>query len=296
MAIFGIDISNNNEDPGKRHVDLAQVKAGGASFVIAKVSEGLTFKDAFFPGHRAKAAELGLPFGTYHFANPGADRSGADEAKVFLSIVKEVRDGELPCALDLERTRLGRKATTAWALDWLTTVHQKTGQRPIVYTSTNFAETQMSPDPELAAYPLWLANFRTHLDPPPPAPAPWSEWTIWQHSEDATVHGVLGACDRNITNHTVAELLALGSSTATATMEFDAMATKEEIALGVWRSDIIPSPDKLPENPTWQADSYLRETYRLLRDTQETVIELRAALAALSAKVGALDAKVAALQ
>jgi len=293
MTIFGIDISNNNEDPGKKHVDLDRVKAGGASFVIAKVGEGLTFKDPFFAGHRAKAAELGLPFGAYHFANPGADRTGADEAKVFLDVVKEVRQGELPCALDLEQTRLGTKATSAWALDWLVTVHKRTGHRPIFYTSTNFAQTAISPDPALAAYPLLLANFRDQLAPRPPAPAPWSAWTIWQHSDKATVHGVKGFCDRDITDLTVGQLLALGSTTPTATMEFDDMATKEEIALGVWRSDIIPSPDLLPANPNWQADSYLRETFRLLRTTQQNVLDLQAAVTSLTAQVSSIEAKVA---
>lgn len=48
----------------------------------------------------------------------------------------------------------------------------------------------------------------------------------------------------------------------------DDMPLTDADARKIWQSDIIPSPDKAADNTHWQADSYLRETYRLLRTTR----------------------------
>ena len=204
MSLWGIDISNHQ--PG---ADLAKAKAAGCSFVFAKATEGATYADPYFAGFRAKAASLGLPLGAYHFARPQPGRTGAQEAGAFLHVVGDVKAGELPCVLDLEDTKLPAKSTTAWALDWLRTVHRATGVRPILYTYSAFAAASLFPSAELATYPLWLANYRTSA---PPAPKPWDQWLFWQHSSTSRVPGIPGYCDRNITNLTPAQLIALGNT------------------------------------------------------------------------------------
>ena len=187
MTAWGIDISNHQAG-----ADLSKAKAAGCSFVFAKAIEGLTYRDDHFAGFRAQAKALGLPFGAYHFARPQAGRTGDQEAAAFLAVAGKP-DG-LPHVLDLEDSKLSPQATTGWALDWLTTVHKATGVRPIVYTYSAFAQGHLYPSTALAAYPLWLANYRTT---PPPAPAPWSSWLLWQHTSTAKVPGIPGNCDRN---------------------------------------------------------------------------------------------------
>ena len=189
MSSWGIDISNHQAG-----ADLAKAKAAGAGFVFAKATEGLTYTDDHYADFRAKAKAAGLPFGAYHFARPQPGRTGAQEAAHFLSVHKQ-QPGDLPPVLDLEDTKLSASATVAFALDWLAAVQKATGARPILYTYSAFAQAHLGGGSALAAYPLWLANYRST---PPPAPAPWSTWTVWQHSSSATVPGIPGNCDRNI--------------------------------------------------------------------------------------------------
>lgn len=187
MGEWGIDISNHQAG-----ADLSKAKAAGCSFVFAKATEGLTYRDDHFAGFRQQAKAIGLPFGAYHFARPQAGRTGDQEARAFLTVAGKP-DG-LPHVLDLEDTKLSPQATTGWALDWLTTVQKATGVRPIVYTYSAFAASHLYPSTALAAYPLWLANYRTT---PPPAPKPWASWLLWQHTSSATIPGIPGRCDRN---------------------------------------------------------------------------------------------------
>jgi GH25 family lysozyme M1 (1,4-beta-N-acetylmuramidase) len=189
MSSWGIDISNHQAG-----ANLAAAKAAGAGFVFAKATEGLTYTDDHYADFRAKAKAAGLPFGAYHFARPQPGRTGAQEAAHFLSVHKQ-QPGDLPPVLDLEDTKLSASATVAFALDWLTVVQKATGVRPILYTYSAFASQHLGSGSALAAYPLWLANYRST---PPPAPSPWSAWTVWQHSSSATVPGIPGNCDRNI--------------------------------------------------------------------------------------------------
>jgi lysozyme len=204
MSLWGVDISNHQ--PG---ADLAKAKAAGCSFVFAKATEGATYADPYFAGFRTKAAQLGLPLGAYHFARPQPGRTGAQEAGAFLHVVGTVRAGELPCVLDLEDTKIGPQATADWALEWLLAVHRATGVRPMVYTYSAFAAAKLFPAAQLATYPLWLANYRS-ISSPPSAPMPWKSWALWQHTSAASVPGIPGDADRNITNLSAAQLSALG--------------------------------------------------------------------------------------
>ncbi len=220
MATWGIDISNHQAG-----ANLAKAKAAGASFVFAKATEGLTYTDDHFAGFRAQAKAAGLWFGAYHFARPQAGRTGVDEARHFLAVAGTSHD--LPPVLDLEDTKLSSAATYAFALDWLTTVQKATSVRPIVYTYTAFAQQHLSGARNLAAYPLWLANYRPT---PPPAPAPWSSWVAWQYTSNATVPGIPGRCDRNI----AAPGFPGTQEDVMATLDDDGIA---RIAKAVWTSD-----------------------------------------------------------
>jgi lysozyme len=212
MSRWGIDISNHQAG-----ANLAAAKAAGVGFVFAKATEGLTYTDDHYADFRAKAKAAGLPFGAYHFARPQPGRTGAQEAAHFLSVHKQ-QPGDLPPVLDLEDTKLSASATVAFALDWLTVVQKATGVRPILYTYSAFAQAHLAGGSALAAYPLWLANYRST---PPPAPSPWSAWTVWQHSSSATVPGIPGNCDRNIA--------APGfPATSPTTQEADMPLTKED--------------------------------------------------------------------
>ena len=246
MALWGIDISNHQEG-----ADLSKAKAAGCGFVFAKATEGLTWRDDHFAGFRAQAAKIGLPFGAYHFARPQAGRTGTDEARAFLAVAGKPTG--LPHVLDLEATKTSAPATTAFALEWLATVHRATGVRPIIYTYTAFAASHLYPSTALAAYPLWLANYRST---PPPAPRPWKAWVAWQHTSSATVPGIPGRCDRNIA--------APGFPPQTAQpKEWDEMATKAEVQQAVTDALNAYHPLNAADGQTIRNDiGYIRDQIR----------------------------------
>ena len=90
-TIFGPDISNNNGV-----VDLDGVKAEGFEFVWAKVSEGTSFRDAYWPRTRDRAREIGLILAGYHYIREGAPNRQAD------LFVDQLGDRSIPAMLDLE--------------------------------------------------------------------------------------------------------------------------------------------------------------------------------------------------
>jgi GH25 family lysozyme M1 (1,4-beta-N-acetylmuramidase) len=90
-TIFGPDISNNNGV-----VDLGGVKAEGFEFVWAKVSEGTSFRDTYWPRTRDWAREIGLILAGYHYIRDGAPN---DQADLF---VDQLGDRSIPAMLDFE--------------------------------------------------------------------------------------------------------------------------------------------------------------------------------------------------
>ncbi|WP_082945094.1 glycoside hydrolase family 25 protein [Mycobacterium sp. 852013-50091_SCH5140682] len=88
---YGIDISNH-----QGVMDLDQVKAEGFDFVFAKVSEGATYRDPFWPRTRDDAQRLGLILAGYHYVRTG---DPAAQARLF---VDQLGDKSIPAMLDVE--------------------------------------------------------------------------------------------------------------------------------------------------------------------------------------------------
>ena len=151
--------------------------ASSAKFGIVKATEGLDFRDRAFARHWRQLAKKGIVRGAYHFGHP-RDNPIA-EADFFLSVVNRqpAKPGDL-LVLDLESTD-GRSVSevNAWAKAWLARVQTKTGVKPMVYSSWNFANTYGA---GLAQYPLWVAFYGDDIVTPP---ADWKSWAIHQYSD-----------------------------------------------------------------------------------------------------------------
>ncbi|SIM01658.1 gp50 protein [Mycobacteroides abscessus subsp. abscessus] len=91
VTIFGIDISNNNGV-----VDIDRVKAEGFQFVWAKVSEGASFKDTFWPRTRDWCRQAGLLLAGYHYVREGDADAQAE------TFVAQLGDKTIPAMLDFE--------------------------------------------------------------------------------------------------------------------------------------------------------------------------------------------------
>jgi hypothetical protein len=190
MTVRIIDCSNYQNGVNWQAV-LASGRAGG----ICKATEGTGFVDATFVRNWQTLGSLDARRGAYHFARSGDPIA---QAMRFLSIVGPVKADDI-LVLDIEDNTMGGDLS-GWALTFLATVEAHAGLTPWLYSYAPYIHAHLQGS-GLARYPLWLAAYQST---PPPAPAPWTRWTLWQHTDRAAVPGVPGVCDESIGELTAA--------------------------------------------------------------------------------------------
>ena len=273
--IHGADISRW-QHPNDKAIDFVKMYAAGMRFVFIKASDTresadlLAVKYAAMDHHAAQAA--GIYTGFYHYAVLPDVTSPDDIKKDALAQAQKVvwrvasmggySDRDLPYALDLENKCVRysssgacqkyatRSAVTLWATTFLASLKEKTGRTPILYSNASFLESSMTRTPELAQYPLWLAQYA--IDPANPINQPglkaggcyvhsWtgencdSQWTVWQYSSCgiAPKYGVPGnRLDLNVFRGTPSSFLDLTKGSWTPTL-VDLMPQQEPTVLTV---------------------------------------------------------------
>ena len=273
--IHGADISRW-QHPNDKAIDFVKMYAAGMRFVFIKASDTresadlLAVKYAAMDHHAAQAA--GIYTGFYHYAVLPDVTSPDDIKKDALAQAQKVvwrlasmggySDRDLPYALDLENKCVRysssgacqkyatRSAVTLWATTFLASLKEKTGRTPILYSYASFLESSMTRTPELAQYPLWLAQYA--IDPANPINQPglkaggcyvhsWtgencdSQWTVWQYSSCgiAPKYGVPGnRLDLNVFRGTPSSFLDLTKGSWTPTL-VDLMPQQEPTVLTV---------------------------------------------------------------
>ncbi len=237
--IRGIDVSHHQKVVNWLSVAQSGFPSAGAShsmqFAYAKATEGASgpgTRDTQFAANWANIRAAGLLRGAYHFFSPTS--SGARQAANFLAVVPRLDYGDLPPVLDLEcpkrratdhdpqtvteclrgvslNTVLGRIA------EWLQTVEQTLGRKPIIYTFPNYFEHYLnnattSTDSlgnltTFADYLLWVAHHRQGASPR--RVNGWRTHSIWQFTEKGRVAGVTGNVDINKFNGSLKALMGL---------------------------------------------------------------------------------------
>ena len=273
--IHGADVSRW-QHPNDKPIDFVKMYDAGMRFVFIKASDTretadlLSVKYAAMDHYAAQAA--GIYTGFYHYAvlpdvtDPeGIKKDALAQAQKVvwrLASMGGYSDKDLPYALDLENKCVRysssgacqkyatRSAVTLWATTFLASVKEKTGKTPILYSYANFLESSMTRTPELAQYPLWLAQYA--IDPANPINQPgmktggcyvhsWtgancdSQWTVWQYSSCgiAPKYGVPGnRLDLNVFRGTPSSFLDLAKGTWAPTL-VDLMPQQEPTVLSV---------------------------------------------------------------
>jgi GH25 family lysozyme M1 (1,4-beta-N-acetylmuramidase) len=200
-SLPGVDVSHWQET-----IDWGKVAADGQRFVIAKATEGRSFDDPMYASYRAGAEAQGLAFTAYHFARPDATANDAiAEADHFVAVAG-LGPGNLIPVLDIERTGgLDPLQLTEWVLDWLGEVAVRLGVRPMVYTSPNGWETRFADTTAVAdaGYSvLWVAHWNVSSPTVPANGWEGNGWTMWQHTDCASVPGISGCVDHDWFAHT----------------------------------------------------------------------------------------------
>lgn len=263
IVSWALDVSN-----WQGVVDHAAIAGDGYHLVIAKATEGTTFRDSYFPRNWASIPAAGLQRGAYAFARPSRGPAIPD-ADFFVDYV--LAQGPLAAGdilvLDMEDDDVPPdRDVSGWCLGWLTRVYERTGARAWLYSGRWYMEPHgLWTNQILGTYPLWFASYVSGLpdemySPPPPA---WERITLWQYTSSASVPGVAGDCDSNASDLTPAELRALGyQPTPTG-----------------------PTPPREPLDALWAAEQACEPVYTAPADV-ENLTGIRAHISAIKGRYG----------
>src|SRR5829696_7396508 len=204
-GLTGVDVSQHQGS-----VDWGKVANAGFDFAIIKTSEGQDFIDPVDGPASASneerlrrlRARIGavrerrMTLGVYHFLRPKPTRTGDVEAEFAVKIARQAgwgKPGDMRLFLDVEVTEIGsRTATHRYIGQFIRRAQELTGHRPVIYTFLNF--WNVLGNPSAFRCPLWIAHFGVNE---PTVPAPWREFSIWQHSSKGSVPGIAGNVDLN---------------------------------------------------------------------------------------------------
>ena len=191
--IWGIDMSHHQSD-----VEWEKLSKFKPNFIFFKATEGSTHVDTKYIQNYANARKEGIIVGTYHFFSYKS--SGKAQAEHFLSVA-EFKSGDLPLVLDAEYARYmpSPKIVSKELIDFIKTVNQKTGKKPIVYCNNRYFKQYL--EAELKnEYILWICDFQKEPD---------GDWHFWQATDQFKMDGVRGTVDFNIFNGTMKMLTDL---------------------------------------------------------------------------------------
>jgi lysozyme len=109
VTLYGVDLSNNNwggAPPASIIPALTAIASEGYAWIEHKVTQGATYRDAYWPTFKSWAVQKDVPHIGYHFITPESAQAQADNFAA--------AGGETPAMLDFEMVdRQGNPALTA---------------------------------------------------------------------------------------------------------------------------------------------------------------------------------------
>jgi GH25 family lysozyme M1 (1,4-beta-N-acetylmuramidase) len=203
----GIDVSSL-QHPRNAVINWADVAGAGSTFAAIKASEGTYYVNPYYASDAVQAASAGLLVMPYAFANPfhakvnGSAKEQADVAVRQLTSAAMPAGQMLPLALDIEpdpyavrqKTNqcygLRQTAMVTWIRQFLAEAQLKTGNKPVIYTTTAWWKACTGNSAVFGSYPLWIASYGKSA---PGLPAGWSKYTFWQQTAKGSVPGITGS-------------------------------------------------------------------------------------------------------
>lgn len=191
--VHGVDVSRHN-----RAINWSELKKAGIKFAFIKATEGKDDRDPDFRKHWAGAARAGIHRSAYHFYYFCA--SPEDQARNYIRAAPR-NERSLPPVLDVEwnpksptcKIRPPREKVVASLKRWLDIVEKHYGQKPIIYTTVDFHEDNLSRG-ELPGYHYWLRSVTAE----PKYKYPGRPWVFWQYTGTGLISGATGPIDINV--------------------------------------------------------------------------------------------------
>ena len=148
----GIDVSTY-----QGAIDWGAVAGSDVAFAWIKATEGVGWLDPHFRSNWRAAADHGLVRGAYHFARPDQTPARLEAAWFWAAINMNggLKPGDL-LALDLET---GSGDLSKWATTFLQALQMASGLKAALYTSRGCIDAHGLATAQLAAFPLWLADW-----------------------------------------------------------------------------------------------------------------------------------------
>lgn len=153
FSSFGIDISHHQgsidwkELLEDNHYDTI------IDFVYCKTSEGTDYPDKQWKRNRKELKKLHVRHGAYHYFRTSDPKK---QAEFFLKQWKP-DSGDLPPMLDVEYECMKNPHLIHAMQTWLTIVEEKSGLKPIIYTSLNLFRTKFKN--VFQNYKFWVASY-----------------------------------------------------------------------------------------------------------------------------------------
>lgn len=196
VSFVGADISKYQD-----YVDFVKLKKAGVDFVMLRVGargygSGQIVMDDYFFDNIKRATDAGLQVGVYFFSQAVTEDEAREEANIVLESIKDYKL-TYPVAFDMEHIEndtaridaLSKSDKTKITKAFLDTI-KNAGYKAMIYGNKEWLlkEIDMS---KLTAYDVWLSQMEDIPDYP-------YKFTMWQYTNTATIDGVAGYVDLNI--------------------------------------------------------------------------------------------------
>ena len=182
---YGIDVSHHQQK-----IDWDQVFLNSdslISFVYCKATEGIDHVDSQWERNRAVLLKKKIAHGAYHFFLP---KKPAKLQAIHFLKQYEINSADLPPVLDAEIEGENNTQLVNQMKIWLNYIEEKTGRRPIIYTSYNMYKEILKH--QFKEYKFWVANYNNIS-----SRFQDDEIIHWQYSDNGKVHGIKGQVDLN---------------------------------------------------------------------------------------------------
>ncbi len=195
-SFVGADISKYQD-----YVDFVKLKKAGIQFVMIRVGvrgygSGQLVLDEYFEDNIKRASDAGLQIGLYFFSQAVTEEEAVQEAGMVLEHIGDYKIA-YPIAIDMEHIEndtaridgLGKAEKTAVTKAFLDAI-RNAGHKAMIYGNKEWLikEIDMS---KLTAYDVWLSQPQDIPDYP-------YKFTMWQYKRDASVDGISGYANLNI--------------------------------------------------------------------------------------------------
>ena len=187
---IGIDISHHQGTiDWEQLLSATQVNNEQPAFTYLKATEGTDHLDTQWERNRKECIRLSIKHGAYHFFQP--KKLPLPQAEHFL-LHYQPQSGDLPPVLDVETEGYSDKDLIYKMTRWLEYVEEKTGMRPIIYTSYHFYKTKFKI--EFPTYKFWIASYSRK----PKGIMENAQIIHWQFTEKAHLPGHQVLVDMNV--------------------------------------------------------------------------------------------------